>query len=337
MRELKNVTLEITTKCNFKCKHCCNNSGVIQNDSLSKEEILKIIDELKLLNVERLGITGGEPFCDDNLFEYLKYAKNKIPMVTIATNGYLISEKIVKELVKNNITKIAISLDGTKEYHDEFRGIPNAFERALYGIKLLIANNIEVKVRSVVTKSNQESILELMDITNTLKIKRHEILPACPIGRANEDLILTANEYKQFLLRALEKIRLLKPNITFQFKPVYYQEELFENVDIKCKEKSLDYKCDALDTSLEICSNGDIIPCSFVRIPIGNIREKSIKEIWNSEKAKIFHDEIFNNNLIGECGDCDHNKKCNGGCYANKLNNDYSEKKDIYCFVYRRK
>lgn len=337
MRKLQNVTLEITTKCNFNCRHCCNDSGVKQDNNLTKIEIFNIIDQMKLMGVERLGITGGEPLCDINLFDYLEYAKGKIPVITIATNGYLLNQEVVNKLNQSGVNKIAISLDGTKEYHDWFRGKDGAYERVIKAIKLCVEAGMEVRIKSILTKYNGDSILSLMEVTNDLGLKRHEILPVCPIGRAEKALALTSGEYEEFLKKALTKLREMNDvKIAFQLKPVFHQDNLFEGVDEKSKQKSLTYICDALDTALEICANGDVIPCSFLRKPLANIRESKLENIWNDKRTVIIHNEIMNHNKVGECEQCQDNDKCNGGCYAHKVYGDGMDKKDIYCFVKRR-
>lgn len=337
MKSLKNINIEITSKCNFHCKHCGNNSGIINKKKLTKFEILSLIHQMYDLGVERLGITGGEPFCDENLFSYLEYASKRIPTISIATNGYLINEEKANDLKKLGVNKFVVSIDGTEEFHDSFRRTPNAFKKALDTIKILSDRNMEIKVRSVLTKENTQNILDLMEITNNLKIKRHEILPVCPIGRASKDLILSSSEYKEFLIKALEKLKSFnKTNIDYQFKPIFFQEELFKEAPENCKEISLLYKCDACETSLEISYNGDIMGCSFIRDPIGNIRENSLEEVWNSKKALELYYILKNHNKIGYCKECNFNDKCNGGCYANKLYGDGIEKPDIYCFVRRK-
>jgi radical SAM protein with 4Fe4S-binding SPASM domain len=334
MRKLQNVTIEITSRCNFKCKHCCNDSGTINEKNLTEIEIKNIIDQMVEMKVDRLSLTGGEPFCDPNLFKYLEYSKDKFSAIAIATNGYLITEEIVTKLQNHGVKKIVLSIDGTKDYHNAFRGMKDAFEHAIEATRILTENGMEVKVRSIVTKGNQDSILALMDLTNDMQIKRHEILPVCPIGRAEQSLSLSASEYKEFLIKALNKIKNMgKPNITYQLKPVFYQEYLFDGVDKECKEKSLSYTCDAFDTSLEITSEGDVIPCSFVREPVFNIREKTLYEIWNSKEAIEICNTIKNHKKVGKCKDCPSNEKCNGGCYANKIYGSDINGKDIYCFV----
>lgn len=337
MRLLKNINLEITSKCNFNCKHCGNNSGLNDKNNLTKFEILNLIHQMCNLGVERLGITGGEPFCDENLFSYLEYASKRIPIISISTNGYLINEEKANYLKKLGINKFAISIDGTKEYHDSFRRTTNAFKKAMNAIKILSNNNMEIKIRSVLTKENTQNILDLMEITNNLKIKRHEIFPVCPIGRTTKDLILSNKEYKEFLIKALEKLKSFKKtNITYQFKPIFYQEDLLKGIPRDCKEKSLSYKCDACETSLEISYSGDIIGCSFIRTSIGNIRENLLEEVWNSKEALELYYTLKNHNKTGYCKECEFNNKCNGGCYANKLYGDGIDKPDIYCFVRRK-
>lgn len=309
-----------------------------REDNLTKMEIYNIIDQLQMLSVKRLGITGGEPLCDKNLFDYLKYAQKKIPTIVLATNGYLMEQNVITKLKSYNVNKVTVSLDGTKEFHDSFRGRKGAFEHAIKAIKLMVDAGMEVKVRSVITKYNAKNILNLMDITNGFRIKRHEMLPVCPMGRTNKEMVLTSEEYKQFLIQAIAKIKSFNPpNIVFQLKPVFHQDDLFKAVNDDCREKSLTYNCDAFDTSMEIGSNGEVYGCSFVRIPVSNIREQGISSIWYSEEAIKLGNEIMNHNQIGECAECADNAKCNGGCYANKLYGEGTDKKDIYCFVKRRK
>lgn len=327
MRKLKNVTIEITSACNLKCQHCGNDSGNKNNLELTKEEIFNLIDELANIGVERLGLTGGEPLLHPFLFEIIEYAKDKIPTIAIATNGYFIDEEKIKKFKYYGVKKFIISLDGTRQFHNYFRGNIYAFDYALKAIKLLIENNMEVKVRSVLTKQNQESILNLIKITNEFKIIRHEIIPMCPIGRAKLDLCLTSKEYYNFLKKALHLLKTIDTKITYQFKPVFGEQSLFEDVSLECKEKSLNYRCDAFKDSLEITSNGDVIGCSFVREVVGNIRNDSILNLWNDPKTLKIYKKIHYSVCKQNCD----NELCNGGCYANKCNEI-----EHYCFVKRR-
>ena len=334
MRELKNVVLEITNRCNLHCSHCCTDSGKEQENQLTDSEIYSIIDQLFEMKVQRLGITGGEPFCDQHLLDYLAYAKERIPVISIATNGYYINEQMISKLKSLGVHKFAISLDGMKEYHNQLRGSHNSFEKAITAIQLLVKANMEVKVRSVVNKENRESILNLIKITNELGVKRHEIMPVCPLGRADEKMCLESKEYYEFLKDVIVTIQNLEPiKIMYQLKPVFQEQDLFLGVPNEIREKSLAYRCDAFDDSLQITSVGDVIGCSFVRTSVGNIRFHSLQKLWNFPQTLQLYHLIHDQNKTGRCKDCLRNELCNGGCFANQN----EEQTDRYCFVRRLK
>lgn len=334
MRELKNVVLEITNMCNLHCSHCCTDSGKTEDKQLTELEIYTIIDQLFQMKVQRLGITGGEPFCDCHLFDYLTYATKYIPVISIATNGYYINNQVISKLKLLGVHKFAISLDGTEEYHNQLRGDDKSFEKAITAIKMLVNENMEVKVKSIVNKENRESILKLISLTNQLGIKRHEIMPVCPLGRATEQMCLNAKEYYEFLKEVVAVIQTLNLiHITYQLKPVFQEQSLFIDAPLETKEKSLSYHCDAFEDSLQITSTGEVIGCSFVRTSIGNIRFYTIEELWNSPKALHLYQKIHSQNKTGKCTVCQRNELCNGGCFANQN----EEETDRYCFVRRLK
>ena len=84
---------------------------------------------------------------------------------------------------------------------------------------------------------------------------------------------------------------------------------------------------------MEIKPNGEVVPCSFLDIPIGNVKTQSLSEIWNTLKADEMRDLFEKNNKNDKCSKCTKNGMCNGGCIANKYYyyNDFNEK-DPYCF-----
>ena len=99
----KKIVWEITSQCNMLCKHCCS-SASFRNISLnefifSHQNLLKQrVNEMASFGIKEFYISGGEPFLVKNLFTILKYLKRKNVKASIATNGYLLSEKVVKKL-----------------------------------------------------------------------------------------------------------------------------------------------------------------------------------------------------------------------------------------------
>ena len=87
-------------------------------------------------------------------------------------------------------------------------------------------------------------------------------------------------------------------------------------------------------TLMEIQPNGDVVPCSFLSLPIGNVRDKSLLEIWKDVEANKLRGLFENNKNNEQCSKCSKSELCNGGCIANKYyyHNDLT-KKEPYCFV----
>lgn len=120
----------------------------------------------------------------------------------------------------------------------------------------------------------------------------------------------------------------------FQIRPVFGARELFENLKTTFETLSMKYSCEALKNTMEIQPNGDVVPCSFLNVPIGNVRKNNLKEIWQSEKANELRNLFESNKDNEKCLKCKNNKLCNGGCIANKYYY-YKEFKaeEPYCFI----
>ena len=331
------MTLGITSGCNFKCKHCGNNSKMKKKTDLTEEEIYIILDQMIEMNILKLNFTGGEPTTNNNLIKYIKHVKGRIPRITMTSNGSLITKEKAKELKQAGLNMAKISIDGLSSFHNYFRKHENAYEKAIEAIKNLKECGIEVRVQSTLTKDNRENLLQLMWVLSRLGVSHQTIVPVCPIGRAEKEMMLTSAEYKEFVIKMYEQVVKLSKKgskTSFQIRPVFGARELFEGLKTSFETLSLKYSCEALENTIEIQPNGDVVPCSFLSIPIGNVRKNSIEEIWNSNKAEELR-KLFKSNKENEyCSNCSKNSICNGGCIANKYyyGNDFKAK-EPYCFV----
>lgn len=331
------MTLGITSGCNYNCKHCGNNSTCVKETDLKKNEIYDLLDQMVDMKLLKINFTGGEPTTNPNLTDYIRYVKGKIPRITITTNGSLITEEKAKELKEAGLNMAKVSLDGLSEFHNKFRNYEGAYEKAINAIKNFQKNGIEVRVQSTLTKYNKEDLLELMGILSDLGISHQTIVPVCPIGRADKEMMLSKEEYKEFIVQMYKKVVYLLEKGTktnFQIRPVFGARELFDNLNTTFETLSMKYSCEALKNTMEIQPNGNVVPCSFLSIPIGNVRETTLSEIWKSEKSMQLR-KVFDNNKDNEhCSKCSKNDLCNGGCIANKYYyyNDFKAR-EPYCFI----
>lgn len=331
------MTLGITSNCNYNCKHCGNNSSIKKDTDLKKDEIYDLLDQMIEMNLLKLNFTGGEPTTNSNLTDYIRYVKGRIPRITISTNGSLITDKKAKELKCAGLNMAKISIDGLSKFHNEFRNYKDAYKKAIEAIINFQRYGIEVRVQSTLTKHNVDELLELMEVLSDLKISHHTIVPVCPIGRADKEMMLSNGEYKEVITQMYKKVVTLLDKGTktnFQIRPVFGARELFDGLKTTFETLSMKYSCEALKNTMEIQSNGDVVPCSFLSIPIGNVRKNTLSEIWNSNKSNELR-KLFDNNKNNEyCSQCEKSDLCNGGCIANKYyyGNDFRSR-EPYCFV----
>src|SRR5687767_12441046 len=136
MRIPVNGTIEISNRCPLECVHCYNNLPM--NDAgarkreLTTEEHYRVLDELAEMGCLWLLFTGGEIFARHDFLDIYRYAKRKGFLITLFTNGTLITEKVADALAEMPPFVIEITLYGrTKATYESLTGIPGSFEKCI--------------------------------------------------------------------------------------------------------------------------------------------------------------------------------------------------------------
>jgi MoaA/NifB/PqqE/SkfB family radical SAM enzyme len=128
------VVWDFTHSCNLSCKHCYSNSGAVLEEELTTQEALDVVDQVADAGVTALAFSGGEPLSRKDFFEVSRHAVERELYVSVATNGTLLTKENVKRLKQTGVNYVEVSVDGASaKTHDEFRGVPGAFEKAVTG------------------------------------------------------------------------------------------------------------------------------------------------------------------------------------------------------------
>jgi len=130
---LLHLIILITFKCNLSCQHCCFSKQLNPKNryELSLNDYRKIYHNISY--IENLSIGGGEPFLRSDLLNIVQLFSKKTKNITIVTNGYF-TDKIIDFLYKLEIKQkihLFISLDGTKEVHNNLRSNEKSFNKVL--------------------------------------------------------------------------------------------------------------------------------------------------------------------------------------------------------------
>ena len=126
--------LELTYRCNERCRHCYLDIHEEQTPSreLSKNEWLKVVDQLARMGCMKVLVTGGEPTIHPAFLSICERIIKRGMLCDVYTNGLAISEDIFNSLCKLPLNSISVSLySGSRKFHDKITGVPGSFQKTL--------------------------------------------------------------------------------------------------------------------------------------------------------------------------------------------------------------
>lgn len=321
-QEILNLVLIPTTGCNFECPYCFE--GEKHTKTINKETISQLITFINSHEkANKLSLTwyGGEPLLalpqmQEILFQIKKECTQKIINQRITTNGYLINEKSIAFLKQNEFSSIQVTIDGTKEHHNQTRSLKNThqptFDIVLNNIKEVAETlpNCNIKIRININKKNA------MDFVSAYKMI-HEIIPCKNI-----------NIYPGFIQEETKDGNKLCYNSISEDYDLYsfYQTLNKKGINLGFKLKHANKGCGVNSiNSYIIGPEGEIYKCwrdvNHSERIVGYIQEK-----------KLCNETLFYNYLNEttpfenpECKNCLSFPICTGGCawfhYKNKFEN----------------
>lgn len=286
----------INSICNLKCEHCFYWQHLNKRDDLSFDEIVALSRDLDPF--ENLNLSGGEPFMRKEFAEIcLQFVEhNRVKQIYVPTNGYY-TEKTVAALEKLlehdglELFAAELSLDGMPEFHNEFRGNPRSFEKAMETYEALAElqkRDPRLRIHSIatVTDTNVEEIRRLttylyercpaMDHHNIALIRGDRKDPSLqgPALAAYEELY----RYARRLWADREHGRFgasVDPMLTWAKVRT-------------ARERRMVVPCKAGWLSGVVNANGDVALCEteHTHPPVGNLRDRSFREIWFGPEAE---------------------------------------------------
>lgn len=160
------VSIEVTHRCPLECQHCYNNLPMsdahARHSEFSFEEHVHLLDELADLGCLWILYTGGEIFARKDFLDIYTEAKKRGFLITLFTNGTMITPKIADHLVEYRPFSIEITIYGaTRETYETLTGIPGSFDRCMKGIHLLLERGLPLKLKTVPTTVNFHEVFEM--------------------------------------------------------------------------------------------------------------------------------------------------------------------------------
>ncbi|HMD97928.1 MAG TPA: radical SAM protein [Terriglobia bacterium] len=293
------LILFINSICNQKCEHCFYWRNLNRKDDLTTEELVALSRSLG--RIENLNLSGGEPFLRPEFGEICRQfiRQNKVRQIYVPTNGYF-TDRTVKQITETlkekdlDLFVAEISLDGLGEFHNQFRGSPGAFDKAMQTYEALAQlqerdSRLRIHSISTATHVNMDEIRRL----TTYLFER------CP-KMDHHNLALIRGDRKNPSLQGpgLEQYRQLYEYVRRLWSPREHGRygAVVEPMLQWAKSRTAATQtqvvpCRAGILNAVVYSNGDVSVCEN-HPPLGNLRQKSFWEIWNSPEAHALRKSI---------------------------------------------
>jgi len=283
------VDVFLTRACNLKCSHCFSQGGRPLKNELSLEEWISVLYQLGEMGVLQMRLNGGEPFMHRRIYDILAHVGQMRFRKVILSNGTMLNEKAIDALVSGDITP-TISLDGpTAQVHDDFRGVPGAFDRTLRALRLLDERGVMYGINTCVHSGNIEKIEDMIQLAIKFGAARIGLLGLAEVGRlaATKKNVVSGPEYVLLNLTLLRLAR--KYSVKIQISETIVSRGVpTENVGV--------FAC-------SIDSDGEVYPANRVlgdvKFRIGSLRKSTLREIWFSRKWIPFRRSLKKAEALG--------------------------------------
>lgn len=328
------VVWNATKTCNLECVHCYADAEIRKfNGELSTAEAEAMIRDLATMRVPALLMSGGEPLVRPDILDLAEYTMSLGVRVTFSTNGTLIDKKKAERIAKIGVAYVGISIDGSEERHDLFRGKKGAYKEAVRGIRNCRDAGIRVGVRFTVTKDNLgelESVFKLVEDEGIGRLCLYHLVYS---GRGsylkNIDLEV---EQKRVMMNGLisrvegwnEQGRAIEVmTVDNHADAPYIYLQLMERGEQERAEHALSLIRSNGGNRSGIAigcidSFGIVHPDQFTtNHALGSIRERPFSEIWQDQRSTLLNGLRRRKELLeGRCATCRWLPACNGNFRA---------------------
>jgi MoaA/NifB/PqqE/SkfB family radical SAM enzyme len=314
------VSLTITNHCNLRCQMCgqwsqegyirCNPEAL--KSELSLGDWKRIVDEVAARGIPSLLLRGGETFMFPGIIELLEYIHGKGMFISIDTNGTMLKQ-YAEDIARIGNMHLTISVDGPEAVHDAVRGVPGTYQRVRKGVACLAeaearnGNKISRSICFTISRYNYQYLGVMPDVARSLGLGSIAIVPyyyfpasvgkqyekelrslGCTafswVGFHHEDSGVDVDEFQG-------QFEQYKANLgeVYSYPYMDLNADQYRSWFADPQSQVGPRHCLNVEKLIDIQPDGSANFCvDFVDYSFGNVKEASIEELWNSEKAERF-------------------------------------------------
>jgi len=314
------IVWEITLACDLACSHCGSRAGRRRRDELSTAEALDLVVQMAELGTRDVGLIGGEAYLRKDWLEIVAAVRAAGMECGLQSGGRNLTDDRLAKAAAAGLQGVGISIDGLQEVHDEVRGVPGSFELALAALRAVQRHGMVATVNTQINTRSMPQLRELMDIIIEAGATNWQLAITVAMGNAadNPDLLLQPYQMLELMpllaelsLDARERGLFIQPANNIGYFGPY--ESTLRNV---IEDEIHWHGCNAGDTIFGIEADGTIKSCpGLPRVYAGgNVRDKSLREIWETAEPLAFTRRRTVDDLWGFCHGCYYAEVCMAGC-----------------------
>jgi len=301
----------ITNRCNLECLHCRGMADV----ELDGGALLRVAEEIPSLNPRWVILEGGEVLLRGELFEMIEILRRNDVKVYLISNGMLLDRPTARKLADLD-ANLMISIDGAdrKSYERTRKGA--SFDRLKESVALAAEHHILDSCPVTIGKHNHRQIGELFAFVKEIGYAKITILGLKPCKDYGE-YALNGAEYEALFFSIIELQKTHEMDVYVDepfFKPFLKEHNIRFSTDAENGIVVPEISRCIFGEYMFIETNGDVKPCTFAPVVMGNVEERPLGEIWAKMRDSELVREITDlSKRASPCSECDYLNEC-GGC-----------------------
>jgi AdoMet-dependent heme synthase len=290
--QLHALIIELTHRCPCRCRHCYIVPPA-ETDELTTDEVTDLLDQARDEGVFHLVLTGGEVFLRDDLERILTHARSLRFLVTVLTSGLTVDESGAAMLARHKVAAVEMSLLGaTDAINDDLMQRPGALARIRTATGHLVRAGLRVTLKATVMGPNQHELAAMAVLARDLGAAFHAS-PLLAPRRSEGD--------------PLDDLALAEPDIA-ALDPALLGGGLIPGEDAGGGAVLV---CKAGRTVAGVSAAGDVYPCIMWPRTVGNVRERSLRDIWHDAPDPLLADlRAIGEDDLTACAGCEHRLEC---------------------------
>ncbi|MBL8955724.1 MAG: radical SAM protein [Myxococcaceae bacterium] len=312
---------EITLKCDLACNHCGSRAGRPRTEELTTEECFDIVAQLAKLGCREVTIIGGEAYLRKDWTDIIRCIRSHGMQSTMTSGGRNLTEERVAAAAEAGLQGVSISVDGLEKTHDRIRGVQGSHAAALAAIARLKRHGITVGCNTQINSLSWRELPKVMDLIIEAGASHWQTQLTVAMGNAVDHPELLLQPYQllemypmlaELYIAGLERGLLMVPGNNIGYFGPY--EHLWRGGPNRDGHW---LGCNAGQNTIGLEADGTIKGCPSLPTKGyagGNIRDKSLEEIWVKAPELNFTRDRTVKDVWGRCGSCYYADVCRGGC-----------------------